>query len=140
VETPARYASAITDTNACSARRRRCSNESAKELPSRSFGTATSIGAEARIPVAPAVAVPTVDPLRAALAATGTSQRIDLGSHQRLREVLHHRPRQNRARLLELLAQPARKLHRGLDRAEAFAPFAPAGIQRARTDHRSDSA
>src|SRR5262249_10810034 len=71
--------------------------------------------AHARIPVALAVAVPTVNPLRRALAVLGTAQRIDLGTHQRLREVLHHRPQQIRARLLELLAQPARKLHRRLD-------------------------
>ena len=43
VETPARYASAITDTNACSARRRGCSSQSGKYEPSLSFGTASSI-------------------------------------------------------------------------------------------------
>src|SRR5207237_7942840 len=38
-----------------------------------------------------------------------------VGAHQRLRELLPHRPQQIRARLLQLLAQPARDVHRALD-------------------------
>src|SRR5262249_7722419 len=54
-------------------------------------------------------------PSRRAAAVAGAAEFIDLDAHQCLREVLHHRPQQVRARLLELLAQPARDVHRGLD-------------------------
>jgi len=62
-----------------------------------------------------AVAVAAVDPLRAALAVVGTADRVSVRAHQRLRHLLHHRPQQIRARLLERLAQPVRHVHRVLD-------------------------
>ena len=71
--------------------------------------------ADARVPVAFAVAVAPVAPLRRTLTVGRAAERVDLRPHQRLREVLHHRPQQVRARLLELLAQPARDVHRMLD-------------------------
>src|SRR6266498_3363797 len=43
------------------------------------------------------------------------AERVRLRAHQRLRELLHHRPQQIRARLFQLLAQPVLKVHRGLD-------------------------
>jgi hypothetical protein len=42
VDTPSRYAVATTETRACSARRRCCSNQSGKYEPDRSFGIASS--------------------------------------------------------------------------------------------------
>src|SRR5207237_2115377 len=71
--------------------------------------------ADARVPIALPVAVSAVDPLRRALTIGSAAERIGLRAHQRLRELVHHRPQQIRARLLQLLAQPARKFHRGLD-------------------------
>ena len=71
--------------------------------------------ADPRVPVALAVAVSAVDPLRAPLAVPGAAEHVGVRAHQRLRELLHHRPQQIRARLLELLAQPARHVHRVLD-------------------------
>jgi hypothetical protein len=71
--------------------------------------------ADARVPVALAIAIAAVDPLGAALAIGRTAERVDLSAHQRLGKLLHHRPQQIRARLLELLAQPAGNVHRRLD-------------------------
>ena len=64
--------------------------------------------ADARVPVALAVTVAPVDPLGRALAVGRAADYVCLGTHQRLRHLLHHRPQQIRARLLQLLAQPAR--------------------------------
>jgi hypothetical protein len=68
-----------------------------------------------RVPVALAVAVTAIDPLRRALPVRRAAELVRLRTHQRLRHLLHHRPQQIRARLLELLAQPARHVHRVLD-------------------------
>src|SRR5262249_35124336 len=70
---------------------------------------------DARVPAALAVAIALVPPLRRALAVGRTAERVGLRAHQRLGEVLHHRPQQIRTRLLKPLAQPTRKLHRRLD-------------------------
>ena len=67
------------------------------------------------VPVALAVAVAAVDPPRRALPIAGAAERLRLRSHQRLGEVLDHRPQQIRARLLELLAKPAPNVHHVLD-------------------------
>jgi hypothetical protein len=64
-----------------------------------------------RVPVALPVAVAAVDPLRGALPVAGTAERLRLRAHQRLGEILDHRPQQIRARLLQLLAQPASNVH-----------------------------
>src|SRR5437762_2760928 len=59
--------------------------------------------AHARVPVAVAVAVAAVDPLRRPLAVAGTADGVSVRAHQRLREVLHHRSQQIRVSVLELL-------------------------------------
>jgi hypothetical protein len=67
------------------------------------------------VPVALAVAVAAVDPLRRALAVAGAADSIGVCAHQRLRELLDHRPQQIRMSFLQLLAQPARHIHPLLD-------------------------
>jgi hypothetical protein len=71
--------------------------------------------ADPRVPVALPVAVAAVDPLRRALTVTSAAHGLRVGAHQSFRELLDHRPQQIRARLLKLLAQPARDVHRVLD-------------------------
>src|SRR5439155_8134679 len=71
--------------------------------------------ADPRVPIALPIAVAPVDPLRRTLAVRRAAERFRLRAHQRLGEVLHHRPQQIRVSLLELLAQPTRDVHRVLD-------------------------
>ena len=71
--------------------------------------------ADARVPRPLPVSVADVDPLGRALPVRRTAERVRLRPHQRLRELLHHRAQEIRAGPLELLAQPAGDIHRGLD-------------------------
>jgi len=49
----------------------------------------------------------------AGLPVRGAAGSVGLGAHQRLRERLHHRPQQIRARLLQVLARTPGKVHTG---------------------------
>ncbi len=68
-----------------------------------------------RIPRPLPVPVTAVDPLKAPLTPPGTANRVGVRAHHPLGHLLHHRPQQIRARLLKLLAQPDRNVHRVLD-------------------------
>ena len=61
--------------------------------------------ADAGVPVTLAVAVADIDPLRRALTVGRAAERVRLRGHQRLRDLLHHRPPEIRARLLKLRNQ-----------------------------------
>jgi hypothetical protein len=71
--------------------------------------------ADPGVPIPLPITVAAVDSLRTPLAVARAAERVRLRAHQRLREVLDHRPQQIQACLLELLAQPTRHVHRVLD-------------------------
>ena len=113
VETPWTYASWTTASNACSARRRGCSNDG-KVGPRPNLRDRQLDRAHPRVPRPRATAIAVRRPIARALVALGADQPRDLGFHQRLREHTNALPQHVPILLLEELANKRRQIHSGL--------------------------